>query len=553
MAVGPIHSFSPFCFNTMLFTLFLTFYFSRCVVGYVPAAATNSTDYAQQNGMNTTDNTSRLNIQWYNGTFTQAVSSQLSRTGTTGVSRGALVHFVEEKVNVKPNDTEGVRDTFTPWIALISCDTSTWNDTHSDDELDVFTLARDMGATAAVLYSNYSTTCVLNPEYTDPDGEFDRILDIFSVQSVSATRIIEYQLNAHGSEVNDSISAGYPVAPGYLIGTLIAWNATEIDPLTGQPPAQNGQSSNGGGGNNTALAMIILYAITGCVSVLFCVVIITGAVRAIRHPERYGPRAASRWHHDNGQTRAQGLTRAILDTFPVVKFGRSSANNQAAQDPEHKGSSDLSETEMRAITSPTSAAPLARTSYSGASKVGEVPIIAAAAVSEARTSSHQDLSRSSSSLSNDRLRAPDSQSVPRTSRDDVQPDDMGIDTCPICIVDFEDGDDVRVLPCDGKHRFHQACVDPWLLELSSSCPICRHDFLALENIIAGDSDDETSDEEEEEEEDNQQHPAQAVAPLSGDARRSRFRSYLNFARRRNSQQQRGQGPSQPPQTSTGEE
>jgi hypothetical protein len=53
------------------------------------------------------------------------------------------------------------------------------------------------------------------------------------------------------------------------------------------------------------------------------------------------------------------------------------------------------------------------------------------------------------------------------------PDAIGRETCPICIVDFEDGDAVRVLPCGGAHRFHQACVDPWLLELSSSCPICR--------------------------------------------------------------------------------
>ena len=51
---------------------------------------------------------------------------------------------------------------------------------------------------------------------------------------------------------------------------------------------------------------------------------------------------------------------------------------------------------------------------------------------------------------------------------------IGRETCPICIVDFKDGDDVRVLPCEGKHVFHQACVDPWLLELSSSCPTCRH-------------------------------------------------------------------------------
>jgi len=62
-----------------------------------------------------------------------------------------------------------------------------------------------------------------------------------------------------------------------------------------------------------------------------------------------------------------------------------------------------------------------------------------------------------------------------TSADvDPLPESIGRETCPICIVDFEDGDDVRVLPCEGKHVFHQTCVDPWLLELSSSCPICRH-------------------------------------------------------------------------------
>lgn len=56
---------------------------------------------------------------------------------------------------------------------------------------------------------------------------------------------------------------------------------------------------------------------------------------------------------------------------------------------------------------------------------------------------------------------------------DLVPDAIGRETCPICIIDFEDGDDLRVLPCEGHHRFHQQCVDQWLLELSSSCPICR--------------------------------------------------------------------------------
>lgn len=57
--------------------------------------------------------------------------------------------------------------------------------------------------------------------------------------------------------------------------------------------------------------------------------------------------------------------------------------------------------------------------------------------------------------------------------DTRMPESIGRETCPICIVDFEEGDDLRVLPCEGKHRFHQSCVDPWLLELSGSCPICR--------------------------------------------------------------------------------
>jgi hypothetical protein len=35
----------------------------------------------------------------------------------------------------------------TPWIALVSCD---YNATDADQEIDIFTLARDKGAVAAV-------------------------------------------------------------------------------------------------------------------------------------------------------------------------------------------------------------------------------------------------------------------------------------------------------------------------------------------------------------------------------------------------------------------
>lgn len=46
--------------------------------------------------------------------------------------------------------------------------------------------------------------------------------------------------------------------------------------------------------------------------------------------------------------------------------------------------------------------------------------------------------------------------------------------CTICTDEFEPGEDIRVLPCD--HRFHPACVDPWLLNVSGTCPLCRIDL-----------------------------------------------------------------------------
>lgn len=47
--------------------------------------------------------------------------------------------------------------------------------------------------------------------------------------------------------------------------------------------------------------------------------------------------------------------------------------------------------------------------------------------------------------------------------------------CPICLGEFGEGDEVRVLPkC--HHSFHVKCIDTWLLS-HSSCPTCRQSLL----------------------------------------------------------------------------
>lgn len=43
--------------------------------------------------------------------------------------------------------------------------------------------------------------------------------------------------------------------------------------------------------------------------------------------------------------------------------------------------------------------------------------------------------------------------------------------CPICLAEFAEGEEIRVLPQCG-HGFHAGCVDTWL-RTHSSCPSCR--------------------------------------------------------------------------------
>jgi E3 ubiquitin-protein ligase ATL10/75/76/77/78 len=49
--------------------------------------------------------------------------------------------------------------------------------------------------------------------------------------------------------------------------------------------------------------------------------------------------------------------------------------------------------------------------------------------------------------------------------------------CPICLAEFGEGEQVRVLP-NCNHCFHMECIDKWLTS-HSSCPMCRHSLSLL--------------------------------------------------------------------------
>jgi hypothetical protein len=198
----------------------------------------------------------------------------------------------------------------------------------------------------------------------------------------------------------------------------------------------SGSSTDASGGNNSAVAMSILYSITGLITLLFLVIITTGAVRAHRHPERYGPRAG--YGGRPRQSRARGLARAVLETLPIVKFGDP---HPVKGDPDQELESVAGD---RRVDSPD---PVVTAPIAGA--VQTVP-----------------LSNKNKKVDDVEATAAASGAAPTTKGGNPNDEHLG---CTICTEDFTVGEDVRVLPCD--HKFHPACIDPWLVNVSGTCPL----------------------------------------------------------------------------------
>lgn len=278
------------------------------------------------------------------------------------------------------------------------------------------------------------------------------ILDFLSSNDPQPAAILLYSQIGMGCGIVDQglvfdalFSMSNTVQASQVLTLTNSSDASTSATISGNFTGTSKNSKSGSqGGNNPAIAMSILYSITGLITLLFLIIIATGAMRARRYPERYGPR--------NGvggrpaQSRARGLARAVLETIPIVKFGTSdppkpdpnieleSAPPQNTADenvetPDNGSSRDLSalpENLPGSLTHPPAA--------------GAVGIISG---SEERSKEFED-----------------------SGAAELNEGGLG---CSICTDDFTVGEDVRVLPC--SHKFHPQCVDPWLVNVSGTCPL----------------------------------------------------------------------------------
>ncbi|KAI2625492.1 hypothetical protein GGS21DRAFT_304639 [Xylaria nigripes] len=311
-------------------------------------------------------------------------------------------------------------------VIYLCCDSSTTDSNMITPSLILNTIINSTNVpTAILLYSNTKPFCYVG----GGNFAFNRI---WSMASTSDTRTVH------------AIIIGTPEVP--VVASIM-------------PSARAIDNHQPGPGSSSAVAMSVLYSITGLITLLFLFIITTGALRAHRNPERYGPRAST-----NGRprrSRARGLAMAMLETLPIVKFG---------EPDERKPDEETAlESVSGVVTQQANASHEVTTD--GASNN--------AVVSESPTESPTEAANTTNAQHTPKSTPAPTNPPPQESSNERQSGDDHLG-CSICTEDFTVGEDVRVLPCN--HKFHPACVDPWLVNVSGTCPLCRLDLRPPEDI-----------------------------------------------------------------------
>ncbi|KAG9302748.1 hypothetical protein G9A89_009525 [Geosiphon pyriformis] len=268
--------------------------------------------------------------------------------------------------------------------------------------------------------------------------------------------------------------------------------------ISGLP--NNSVTSNPNPSNNSGVlktyqtAMIVLYAVSGIVLGLFFIVVVTNVIKNRLRPSS-PPNAPINISGNDGNNRngRRGIARAVLESFPVYLFslGGVNTNMEDVTDKDPKdglekgttGNIDRGTDYIELTTVPTPddenksaedetfvAEPNKLTEDDNKSVPIEVTDEPLVTIPKSIVVQPQD--SHTTSISN--------RSVSLLSSNHVTEEQL---TCPICLGDFEAGEELRILPC--HHQYHTTCIDPWLLDISPLCPMCKSDFTTWNIDVSG--------------------------------------------------------------------
>ncbi|KAF9030549.1 hypothetical protein BDZ89DRAFT_1159278 [Hymenopellis radicata] len=234
---------------------------AQTAFGYIPSLPTNDTT-----GLPTSDNATAT-LRWYlDGVYMDNVRQVLQASELD--TQGVLMHFSETMTNGETTPTSSEA----PWIALVSCD---FNVSSFNPAVDIITLAADHGAVGVILYSLFSSTCVLDTD----SSQFGHPLNVFSPWTVQTSKLIDLQfasasttrletvsdynatwLNEFGSVVQASVERDSPTGEGFLLTKLernVKNSSVEGEGSGNSTTTENGGNSttatdSGGGSTTTA-------------------------------------------------------------------------------------------------------------------------------------------------------------------------------------------------------------------------------------------------------------------------------------------------------------
>lgn len=352
-------------------------------------------------------------------------------------------------------------------VVMIPCD----DQTRASNMLDII---GDRNPACTIMYSESSQGC----NFTETTNSLAvQLGTIFTMLTKAATQSII------GRAKKSSQPLSVVISPD-----TTAYHATEADNENTTP-------------SGPTVAMAILYSITGIVAAVFLFVIISGAIRAHKHPERYGlvPIGGDPDNGVNGESfgnsnsvyanRAKGLARAVLDSIPLVTFRVNNGQND----------------DNAKIEAPPTL------------KDDNIPLDTIPPISDAKSRSVAVTGDEEEEDSHDQS---DATATATATNPTTGPSPTDNDSCPICFETFDDGDILRILPC--RHTFHAICVDPWLLNSSSQCPLCRVDLSISNNETVSDEPPNNN------ENDNHQQDNEVIIPPGYEVETSMFNRFLDI-------------------------